>query len=725
MRPKWGEKHGAETYGERTIRGVLGVVKEQYGSPRASSRRGREGPAGGPSRDNGARPKIVITDTRLRDISDQSLDHLVATNEPERLFVRARGLVRIGTDEKGIAVIDRLNEHSFRGILERTCDYVRLQPDKKGNDKILWKEVPTAPSKDLVNDVLSLGAWPFPVVESVVQTPIIHLDGSIITAAGYDPKTLSYYAPPNGTTIPAVPDVPTDQDVKDAADLIWEPFIDFPFIDETSKTHIAAALLTIVLRPVIPGPVPAFIIDKPAPGTGASLIASILSVIGQGGDAAVIGAPRDDDAWSKKITATLRAGITLANVDNVEHKLFAPSLAAVLTATIWRDRILGLSEMITLPNRTVWVLNGNNVSLGGDLPRRVIWSRMDAVSERPWQRERVKPYKHPDVLVWTYENRGRILAAVLTLTRNWIHKGRPGPGDVPKLGGYEPWRDIIGGILAASGFPGFLGNLEDVYSEMDVDGSQWDAFISRWYEIWGEDPITAADIINRIKRETDSTDPQSAGSLRMLDALPDDIADAINDRKGSPSKRVGNAIRKRKDRVFSGGLRLVKAGTKQRAITWRIKPVEKQSVLQTHQTPPQDTEKVSLQKNASVDEVSLVSLYLTDRGEEKKDNLSHIGNGGGQTHQTHPHDVNTQNTNSLFPENRVEENFHHLIGKYDLHPDLDVSGHTRFKKAGSQCSCKGCGSPGEWHDYENKIRPAPLCDRHYRELKAACERDLP
>jgi hypothetical protein len=435
-------------------------------------------------------------------------------------------------------------------------------------------------------------------------------------------------------------------------------------------------------------------------------------VIAQGGDAAVIGAPRDDDAWSKKITATLRAGITLANVDNVEHKLFAPSLAAVLTATIWRDRILGLSEMITLPNRTVWVLNGNNVSLGGDLPRRVIWSRMDAVSERPWQRDRVTPYKHPDVLVWTQENRGRILAAILTLTRHWIQKGRPGPGDVPKLGGYEPWRDIIGGILAAGGFPGFLGNLEDVYSEMDVDGSQWDAFISRWFEIWKEEPKTSADIIHLVKVENDSTDPISAYSLKLSDVLPDDLADAINDRKGSPAKRVGNAIRKRKDRVFSGGLRLVKAGTKQRAITWRIKPVEYQSVLETHQTHSRDSEKVSLQKTPSEGEVSLVSLYLTDRREERNDDLSHIGKDAGQTHETHPPVVNTKNANSLSQPPKVEEGFHpaprqDLIKKYDLPTNLDLSQHVKFTKAGSFCICKGCGQPAVWHSMD-PVRPLPL-----------------
>jgi len=59
-----------------------------------------------------------------------------------------------------------------------------------------------------------------------------------------------------------------------------------------------------------------------------------------------------------------------------------------------------------------------------------------------------------------------------------------------------------------------------------------------------------------------------------------------------------------------------------------------------------------------------------------------------------------------------------LVKKYDLYEDTDVSQHTRFTKAGHKCMCRGCDKPATWHG-PDKIRPLPLCDEHYRELKAA------
>jgi putative DNA primase/helicase len=59
-----------------------------------------------------------------------------------------------------------------------------------------------------------------------------------------------------------------------------------------------------------------------------------------------------------------------------------------------------------------------------------------------------------------------------------------------------------------------------------------------------------------------------------------------------------------------------------------------------------------------------------------------------------------------------------LIAEYDLPPDTDTSRHIGFTKTGQYCICKGCGEPAAWVALD-KVRPLPLCDRHYEELKAA------
>lgn len=526
------------------------------------------------------KPEVVVTNQRLRDISTHSITYMIAANTPEKYFVRGRALVRIGKDKKGNSIIEALNESSLRGILERTCNFVRIVERKNVTGDKEPVRIPIPPPRDVVRDILSLGSWPFPPVDGVVTTPVIHLDGSVLTTEGYDPDTRVYYAPPEGTLIPDIPEHPTEEDVRKARGLIDEPFKEFPFVDDTgaSRTHIAATLFTIVLRPVIPGSVPALLLDKPTAGTGASLCTNIISVITQGTESAIVPAPKDDDAWTKKITSILKEGITLVCVDNVEHKLYAAPLAAILTTRVWRERLLGLNEMATLENLTIWILNGNNVTLGGDLPRRIIWSRMDAQEQKPWLQE--KKYIHPDILAWTNEKRGDILAAILTVVRYWVQTGKPEVSkEVPRLGGFEKWREIIGGILTSVEFTGFLGNLEEMYEEMDLDGTQWDSFINTWYEKWKSNPVTVSDIIDLVKRENDSACSDYSSGNKLSDNLPDDISDAISLHTGSSSKRVGNALRKRRDRFFSNNLRLTSDGQKHKVALWKvIKIVRKEKI---------------------------------------------------------------------------------------------------------------------------------------------------
>ena len=64
----------------------------------------------------------------------------------------------------------------------------------------------------------------------------------------------------------------------------------------------------------------------------------------------ITGCPKDDEAWGKKILSQLQAGRSVVIIDNIEGKLYAPTLAAVLTTDSWEDRVLGRSEMVRFPN---------------------------------------------------------------------------------------------------------------------------------------------------------------------------------------------------------------------------------------------------------------------------------------------------------------------------------------------------------------------------------------
>ena len=491
--------------------------------------------------------EIVVSNRQLRDITADTLQALYRANKPERIFRRGGMPTRISLDEKQRPYIEPLNESSLRGFLARSSDFVKFT---KNGDKVA-----VSPPLDVVRDCLSLGDWQFPPLEGVTEVPVIRPDGTIITKPGYDSVTgLFYHLAPN-LSVPIIPENPNESELKTAIELTLEPLYDFPFDSEASRANAIAAMFTPVLRPIIDGPVPLVLCDKPQPGTGASYLARLVTMIATGRDAAMMPAPKSDEEWAKVITVTIIKGQTVMVIDNVEEKLQSSSLSTLLTSLTWRGRILGRSDDIVMPNHVTVIATGNNIRLGGDLPRRCIWIRMDAMMSRPWLRD-IKSFKHPRLIEWVSGQRGALLAAILTVARAWVVAGMPEAPNRLMLGGYENYSRVIGDILAYIGVRGFLTNLNIMYDETDTETPQWAAFLETWYDTVGEISLTAADLVNHLNHNPE---------LRA--SLPDVIAD-IEAR--NYSVRLGQQLGKRNGVRYPNGFVLVKAGEKRRAVTWKV-----------------------------------------------------------------------------------------------------------------------------------------------------------
>src|SRR5262249_38729848 len=119
----------------------------------------------------------------------------------------------------------------------------------------------------------------------------------------------------------------------------------------------------------------------------------------------------------------------------------AAALSAVLTAREWHDRRLGVNETIAVPNRAIWIATGNNVTTSTEIERRSVHCRLDAHSDRPWERTR---FRHRDLRGWARAHRPALVAACLTLVRAWLHAGGPaGPRKLRGLG-RRPRRHPLG-----------------------------------------------------------------------------------------------------------------------------------------------------------------------------------------------------------------------------------------------------------------------------------------
>ena len=120
-------------------------------------------------------------------------------------------------------------------------------------------------------------------------------------------------------------------------------------------------------------------------------------------------------------SAALLAGQPLITIDNVNGKLMGDALCQIIARPRPQVRILGKSELIDVETRgTTLFANGNNISVFGDLCRRVVRIRLDPKMENP----KLKTFKGNPVTT-VLADRGAYVAAALTVCRAYIVVGRP------------------------------------------------------------------------------------------------------------------------------------------------------------------------------------------------------------------------------------------------------------------------------------------------------------
>jgi hypothetical protein len=282
----------------------------------------------------------------------------------------------------------------------------------------------------------------------------------------------------------------------------------------------------------------------------------------------------NDEEWRKKITSILMSASPFVHLDNIPDNttINSPSLAAALTTAEWSDRILGRSETICLPSRSVWAATGNNLRVAGDLPRRSYSIRLDANEERPWTRT---GFKIKDLKSYVPEHRGNLLAAALTIIRGWYTNGKP-IVDVPALGSFEQWASTIGSVLAFAGIRGFLENLERTQVIQDDDTGQWKAFFGTWWDHFADAPVTTHELARLMlpnKNGNTVVEPE-------WENLPEPLLVNRDRGEGSLRRSIGRHLSRLTGRIFDRH-KLVDAGREsaRNVRTWALKSTDVETVF--------------------------------------------------------------------------------------------------------------------------------------------------
>jgi len=468
------------------------------------------------------RPCIVITNRHLHEIAEDGWSALLTHNDPPVLFQHGAAIAEVVSDDDGHTRIAHLGLAALKGRLDRTAEWVKLTDDGYR---------PARPPRDVVEDMDALPK-PLPMLRGIVGTPTFAPDGTLFAASGYQASTGLYYAP-SGEPVPVVPAQPDATDLKRAKQLIGQEWLaDFPFVDEASRANAIAAPITAIVRDLIDGPTPLFGMDAPTPGTGKGLLAAGTGIIVSGATPAVMTEARSEEELRKRITALLCTGRSIVLFDNIRQPLESGTLSALLTAPTWSDRLLGKTQTVELPNRTVWLATGNNLQLNNEIARRTAWIRLDAKVDRPWERT---SFRHGNLIRWLQRHRHELVWALLVLVQHWMVQGRP-PWQGKSLGSYEAWSSVIGGILQAAGIEGFLANREELYRRTDAETEEWRIFVAAWWETHADAPLKASDLF------------QLALQWDLLSSVFATARDNASER--ALKTRLGKALSQRRDRRY-------------------------------------------------------------------------------------------------------------------------------------------------------------------------------
>lgn len=419
------------------------------------------------------------------------------------------------------------------------------------------------------------GQRDLPLLEACITAPILRLDGSVLDAPGYDEQShLFFYSPAIET--PRVPLAPSFEQAERALSKLWQPFAEFSFVDDVARGVMLAAILTAVLRPALPT-APAFAFDAPTIGSGKTLLARTLAAFaGVPFDAKA--PPDNDEEMRKYLFACLRIGSRVICLDNFTAPIDgskSAALCAFLTSPIFQDRVLGVSEVESLPNRALLLFTGNNLRIEGDMVRRVLTARIDVRVEAPYAR---RFGFDPERLV--RNDRLGFVCAALTLIRAAITHGNTldtGANDRPLDGStasYEGWdglvRQTVGWASQWLRAPVAFGDpTADIQQAASTD-PRIDTLrdvLQAWRLCFADQPKTCREALQHAAGH-DDFDTTGAGRSALRCA----IGELSGGDPGFNEMNLGRWLMKHRDQLVSG-LRFERRQDREKKNAWRVTQV--------------------------------------------------------------------------------------------------------------------------------------------------------
>jgi hypothetical protein len=330
-------------------------------------------------------------------------------------------------------VIDRLNEMELAELIEEHIDYY----DDKTERSVHLQ-------KDFVRHYLERHDGALPTLAAIATLPIVLADGGVLgEVCGLDrlrgigfqiPKEVMALIPQRAACTPAA--------VAQAMKYLTAEWLCDVKTDYSGKCIIIAAALTVIERSLLPER-PVFFVTAGKRGSGktTTLTMMIMAITGMRPAAATWST--DEEERRKSLFSYFMTGVSYILWDNIKRgtQINCPHIERSCTIGDYKDRKLGVSEIVATAASTIHFFTGNNIGAKGDIASRSLHIRLDADRVDPENRK----FKHPDPIGWTEDNRAEILAALYTiLLGNPQHDE---PRDAPAKTRFKLWWRLVGAAV--------------------------------------------------------------------------------------------------------------------------------------------------------------------------------------------------------------------------------------------------------------------------------------
>lgn len=401
--------------------------------------------------------------------------------------------------------------------------------------------------------------------------------GDILIDEGYNERTRIFFK--IAEDYPDISESPGMGEVREAVSYLWKPFEDFPFEDAQSKGAFFQSLLSIPVRPFLKT-APGLLITAPCAGSGKTLLAQCVGTLS--GQKAHIIPPSDakkdqDEEMRKTLLALSLRGSNPVIFDNFTGHLESNSLCVYLTSEEYDGRVLGASKMKSTNSQRSVFITGNNVTLQGDLCRRVLVTRLMPKTEKPWTR-----IFNTNPLEYCQSHMVEMISEILTILKAHYNTQFRA---TTRTGSFEDWSDYVRSCVIWLSEEGLFDAIDpeksiDISYDDDPETQKLKNFLQITFAVFGSEKWT----VKKLIKKSEDKDLTALGEIRemlegergektSLEWLRSSLEEIALSGKEINTRILGRWLMKNQNRIIDG-LKIEKKNMRDGLQQWTIEKVE-------------------------------------------------------------------------------------------------------------------------------------------------------